>query len=59
MNNGKPESPREQQTRLRNELHRLLQNANPQFIHVIKNWLAQGTADPHPAFKTDPAKQRK
>ena len=43
-----PGSRREQEQRTRNELHRLLENGTPQFIHVIKNWLADAGNNPSP-----------
>lgn len=43
-----PGSRREQEQRTRNELHRLLENGTPQFIHVIKNWLADAGNKPSP-----------
>lgn len=41
-----PGSRREQEQRTRHELHRLLENGTPQFIHVIKNWLADADNNP-------------
>ena len=43
-----PGSRHEQEQRTRHELHRLLENGTPQFIHVIKNWLADAGNNPSP-----------
>ena len=43
-----PGSRHEQEQRTRHELHRLLENGTPQFIHVIKNWLADAGNKPSP-----------
>ncbi len=33
--------PGQQEAKIRQQLHRLLQDQHPQFIHVIQGWLQQ------------------
>ena len=46
VSSKEPGSRHEQEQRTRNQLHRLLENGTPQFIHVIKNWLADASNSP-------------
>ena len=36
-----PPLPNQQEAKIRQQLHRLLQDQHPQFIHVIQGWLQQ------------------
>lgn len=46
VSSKEPGDRREQEQRTRHQLHRLLENGTPQFIHVIKNWLADADNNP-------------
>ena len=58
VSSKEPGDRREQEQRTRNQLHRLLENGTPQFIHVIKNWLADANDSPSTRPQRPPSDKR-